>query len=79
MWGEVREIVTELTLELGFMGRWEITKLGKEGPQGGLPGPEAGRLLCSGNGKWFCGVGLQHALGTMQERSLGSGAQGPAF
>ena len=67
---------TELTVDLGFMSWEEITKLGKEGPRGGLPGSEAGRLLCSGNGKRFCVVGLQHALGTMQERSLGSGAQG---
>lgn len=67
---------TELTVELGFLGRWEITKLGKEGPREGLAGPEAGRLLCSGYDKWFCVVGLQHALGTMQERGLGQVLKG---
>lgn len=72
----------ELTLELTFMGWWELLKLGKEGPRwgwevgAGLPGPETGKLPCSGNGKWFCVFGLQCALATMQGRSLGPGAQG---
>ena len=59
--GEKSKKPAELTLELRFMGWWELLKLGKEGPRwgwevgAGLPGPETGnsRALGMANGSVY--------------------------